>query len=431
MSLGTSPIKPFDSIAPSTTTDAFGNTVVYSSSSGTRALTTYSTTATNPVTGPQATPNCPSEALGHIYSNERGFAYTIMCGKELVLPGGYGGVEAGNTISFETKDNLAACISACDLYNTMHFTEGRPCLGVSFNNTSPSSNCFLKNDVSYPRPADGMESAKLVLPDIDSSVNIPLPTTSLRLSSASSIRGNGSPLITGAGSGGGTGSGPYVVGSTITATTIGTLGPITGSDAEGYGTAPDPVKSPGTGSGSSNGGLDDFYNPTAPPSDAGGGGNQNSAAPTNSPSADGVGGGSGSGGGAGDGASGSSPPFATSVISAVIATTVQTVTISGSIVTTTLYSTIYQTLISTIPGDPITIITGGGGGGEGGPITVTVTVTPSRMSNTFTCRTTPTSYLPAGRSPVPALPGTKRKRSVVFLDGEVEDLESFLHVQVL
>jgi hypothetical protein len=62
------------------------------------------------------------------------------------------------------QDSFTNCIAACDAYNIVYFSEGSPCRGVSYYNSTLEANCHLQTSTNFSTAQLGIDSAKLLNP---------------------------------------------------------------------------------------------------------------------------------------------------------------------------------------------------------------------------------------------------------------------------
>jgi hypothetical protein len=136
------------------------------------------------------TPLCPDEASGRLYAGLLGGIYGIYCGIE------YTDRILGQAFRQEAFLN---CISACDAYNIVHFNEASPCRGVSYYESISGDNCFLKSGVLGPVIRPGVDSARLMNPQVpgdNSTISIiTVTTTASATSTQVTGPGTGPPVI--------------------------------------------------------------------------------------------------------------------------------------------------------------------------------------------------------------------------------------------
>ncbi|GAB7341506.1 hypothetical protein MBLNU457_7727t1 [Dothideomycetes sp. NU457] len=89
-----------------------------------------------PAAGNATLPVCPGSD-GQTFADPNGQLYNIDCGDYI----------DGTTLSTQNTTSLAACISACDAYNTMTFAAATQCQAVSYFPSLAAANCELKNSV--------------------------------------------------------------------------------------------------------------------------------------------------------------------------------------------------------------------------------------------------------------------------------------------
>jgi hypothetical protein len=151
--------------------------------------------------GPKSTPNCPVEIPGRVFSDYLGGIYGIYCGLEIY------NTNLGEPLR---QESFPHCISACDAWNIVHFSEASPCRAVSYYETALDANCFLKTGTNYSTARLGVDSVKLLNPQLSensASTSVVTVTTTVY----SGTGGNGlsgvTTIISGSAGGGGLGTG--------------------------------------------------------------------------------------------------------------------------------------------------------------------------------------------------------------------------------
>lgn len=105
------------------------------------------------MTGSTSQPTCPY-AAGELYIDAMGQGYYIQCNTFFT----------NDTIGEpRTATSIAACVSACDMYNVMSFQSGSQCLGVSWLSNQTTNNCLLKRS-THGVYVGGIDSAFLTTP---------------------------------------------------------------------------------------------------------------------------------------------------------------------------------------------------------------------------------------------------------------------------